>query len=170
MFKTRIVPVTLVIFALAFLHATPAAAERNNDHVSFGQDIGIPEGDTASDIVCAFCSVQIHGDTTGDIAVLFGTVSVDADHSVRGDIAILGGDLNLAADSHVGGDVAIAAGDLYANPDASIRGSRAVFPGRFWLLVPFAPFLLLIGIIWMIIYLIRRNRYRYPVYPNVPRP
>jgi hypothetical protein len=156
----------LLAAALLLLCITPAFARSDNDHVSIGQDISISEGETASDIVCAFCSIHIHGDVTGDIAVLFGTVSVDADHSVHGDIAILGGDLNLASDSSVGGNIAIAAGDLNASPDATVRGNRAVFPGRFWLFVPFAPLLILIGIIWLIVYLIRRNRYRFPVYPN----
>ena len=44
--------------------------------------------------------------------------------------------------------------------------SQTVLPGRFWLLVPFAPLLIVIGIIWLIVYLVRRNRYRFPVYPN----
>jgi hypothetical protein len=47
-----------------------------------------------------------------------------------------------------------------------IHGSRMVLPGKLWLLVPLAPLLILIGIIWLIVYLVRRNRYRYPVYPQ----
>ncbi len=152
----------LLATVLALFAATPAFARSADDHVGVGQDISVSADENAGDIVCAFCSVHIHGDVSGDVAILFGSVSVDADHSVHGDVAILGGDLNLAADSHVGGDVAIAAGDLNASPDATIRGNRAVFPGRFWLLVPLAPLLIIIGIIWLIIYLVRRNRYRVP--------
>ena len=164
----RSTPKLLLAVAL-LLSATAALASTSQDHVGLGQDISIADGETASDIACAFCTVHIHGDVKGDIAVLFGSVSVDADHAISGDIAILGGDLNLASDSSVGGDVAIAAGDLHISPDATIRGSRAVLPGALWLLIPLAPFLILIGIIWLIVHLIRRNRYSAPVNPNGPR-
>ena len=62
--------------------------------------------------------------------------------------------------------MAIAAGDLNLAPSASVHGSRAVFPGRFWLLVPFAPLLIMAGLIWLIVYVVRRNRYQFPAYPH----
>jgi hypothetical protein len=40
------------------------------------------------------------------------------------------------------------------------------FPGRIWLLLPLAPFLVLIGIVWLIVYIVRRNRYQFPMYPH----
>jgi hypothetical protein len=154
---------------LLLLPSTPALAQKSADQAGVGRDITIPEGETAGDIACAFCSVHIHGDVRGDVAVLFGSVILDSDHNISGDIAILGGDLTLRNDSHVGGDVAIAAGDLSQSPGATIRGSQTVFPGRFWLVVPLVPFFILIGIILLIVYLIRRNRYRVPVYPPTGR-
>jgi hypothetical protein len=156
---------------LLLLLAMPAFSQsRSNDHVSFGSDITITEGENASDIACAFCSVHVHGDVRGDVAVLFGSVVLDSGHRVSGDVAILGGDLTLGDDSQVSGDVAIAAGDLNLAPNASVRGDRTVFPGRLWLLLPFAPLILLIGIIWLIVYVVRRNRYQFPAYPNGPPP
>ena len=153
--------------ALLLLSSASAYARSGpGEHVSFGNDITISEGETSSDVVCAFCSVHIHGDVHGDVAVAFGSVTLDTGHSITGDLAVLGGDVALADDTHIGGDVAIAAGDLTLAPTASIRGDRAVFPGRFWLLVPLAPFLILAGIIWLIVYIVRRNRYQFPVYPN----
>jgi hypothetical protein len=160
-------PGLLLAAALLLLSSTSAYARSgSDDHASFGNDITISEGETSSDIACAFCSVHIHGDVHGDVAVAFGNVTVDTGHSISGDLAVLGGDVTLADDTHVGGDVAIAAGDLTLAPTASVRGQRAVFPGRFWLLIPLAPFLILGGIIWLIVYLVRRNRYQFPVYPN----
>lgn len=159
-------PRMLCALTLLLLLAPVAFARSSNDHVGVGRDIVVDENETAGDIACAFCSVKIHGDVTGDVAVLFGTVTVDPSHSISGDVAILGGDLNLAEETHVGGDVAIAAGDLNLASSATVRGSRAVFPGRFWLFVPFAPILILLGIIWLIVYLVRRNRYQFPAYPN----
>jgi hypothetical protein len=157
----------LLAVALLLLPATQAFARSgSNDHVSFGGEITINDGETASDIACVFCTVHLNGDARGDIAVAFGSLTVGPSHTVSGDIAILGGDLTLADDVHVGGDVAVAAGDLNLAPTATISGSRTVFPGRFWLLIPLAPLLVIAGIIWLIVYLVRRNRYQFPVYPN----
>jgi hypothetical protein len=159
-------PRLLLAAALLLTLATPAFARSREDRVGVGNDITINEGENSGDIACAFCSVHVHGDVKGDVAILFGTVSVDSGHSISGDVAILGGDLNLGPESEVGGDVAIAAGDVNSAPGATIHGSQTVLPGRFWLILPFAPLLIFIGIIWLIVHLVRRNRYRFPVYPN----
>jgi hypothetical protein len=158
---------TKLLLAAAFLLAafTPFA-RADQDRASFGSDITVAEGETAGHIACAFCSVYIHGDVKGDVAVLFGNVTVDPTHAISGNVAILGGDLYLADDAEVGGDVAIAAGSANLASTAAIHGNRTILPGRFWLLIPLTPLLILIGIIWLIVYLVRRNRYQFPVYPN----
>jgi hypothetical protein len=144
----------------------PAFAKSENDRASVGDDITISEGETAGDVACAFCSVHVHGEVKGDVAVLFGTISVDAGRSIGGDVAALGGNLSLGAGSWVGGDVAIAAGDVTTGDGAAIHGSRAVAPSKIWLLLPLAPLLVLIGLIWLIVWLVQRNRYQFPVYPQ----
>jgi hypothetical protein len=157
----------LLISALLFLSAVPPSFARSSeDRASVGNDITVSEGETVGDVACAFCSVRIHGNVKGDVAVLFGSVAIDSSQAVSGDVAILGGDLKLGEDGRVGGDVAIAGGRAYLDSDATIHGSRAILPGRLWVLLPFAPLLILIGIIWLIVYLVRRNRYRYSVYPT----
>ncbi|HTD96983.1 MAG TPA: hypothetical protein VK627_08635 [Edaphobacter sp.] len=152
--------------ALLLSLATPALARSSQDHASVGGNIVVAEGETAGDIACAFCSVQVHGDVKGDVAILFGSLTIDSTHTVSGDVAILGGDLNLGNEAEIGGDLALAGGDPHIAPEAMVHGSRAIFPSRLWVLIPFAPFLIFIGIIWLIVYLVRRNRYRYPAYPN----
>lgn len=160
-----------VFFAvLLFLLVSTAPAfakhgSHGNDRASVGTDITISEGEDAGDIACAFCSVTIKGDVGGDVAVAFGSVSVAPGHKIGGDVAIMGGDLNLGEEATANGDVAILAGNANLAESAAIHGSRTVLPGAFWLLIPFAPLLILIGIIWLVIHLIRRNRYRYPMYP-----
>jgi hypothetical protein len=72
----------------------------------------------------------------------------------------------MGQDASVGGDVAIAAGDLKLGDGAAIHGQQTVLPGRFWLLLPLAPFLILAGLIWLIVSIVRRNRYPYPVPPR----
>jgi hypothetical protein len=155
----------LLATALLLVASTPFA-RADQDRASFGSDITIAEGETAGDVACAFCSVHIHGDVKGDVAVLFGSITVDPTHDISGDVAIFGGDLNLADETEIGGDVAILAGSANLASTAAIHGGRTVLPGRFWILLPFAPLFILIGIIWLIVYLVRRNRYQFPTYPN----
>jgi hypothetical protein len=157
---------TLLAAALLIFATTAAFARSSEDRASVGEDITVNEGETANDIACLFCSVRIHGDVKGDVAVLFGNVTLDPAHTISGDVAVLGGNLNMGEESSIGGDVAVAAGQDNLASSAVIHGGRSIFPGKFWLLVPLIPFIILIGIIWLIVYLVRRNRYQFPVYPN----
>jgi hypothetical protein len=156
----------LLAVALLVSITLPAYARSSDDRASFGNDITIAEGETASDVACMFCDVHVHGDIRGDVAVMFGKVDVDPGRSISGDVATLGADLNLGPGATVGGDLAMAAGDVNAGPGARIHGSSMVLPGKIWLMLPFAPLLILIGLIWLIVYLVRRNRYRFPAYPQ----
>jgi hypothetical protein len=152
--------------ALLLIAVAPAFARSGHDRVTFGGDVTVAEGQSADDIACVFCKVHIHGDVHGDVAVVFGEVKLDSTHQISGDVAVVGGNLNLGDESQVNGDVAIVAGHTILAPSANIRGQVAVMPSRLWLLVPLLPFIVLGGIIWLIVYLVRRNRYRYPAYPN----
>jgi hypothetical protein len=156
----------LLAVGLLLASALPAFAKGGDDRASVGSDITIAEGETAGDVACMFCSVHVHGDVRGDVAVLFGRIDVGSGHTISGDLAALGADLNLGEGATVGGDVAIAGGDANLAPGAMIHGSRTVLSNRMWLLLPFAPLLILIGVIWLIVHLVRRNRYRFPAYPQ----
>jgi hypothetical protein len=151
---------------LLLASALPAFAKGSEDRASVGNDITIAEGETAGDVACLFCFVHVHGDIRGDVAVMFGRIEVDPGHTISGDVAALGADMNLGEAATVGGDVAIAAGDAKLAPGAMIHGSRMVLSNRMWLLLPFAPLLILIGLIWLIVHLVRRNRYQFPAYPH----
>ena len=138
----------------------------SNDRASFGSDITVAEGESAGDIACAFCSVHVHGEVTGDVAVAFGSVTVDPGHTISGDTAIAAGNLNLGEGSTVNGDLAILAGDARLGEGAAINGNRSIIPQPLGMLILLSPLLILIGIIWLIVYLVRRNRYQFPVYPQ----
>jgi hypothetical protein len=156
-----------LLFAVVLLALTvPAFARKDSDRASFGSDITVADGETVSDIACAFCSVHVHGQVNGDIAVAFGSIIVDDQRNISGDIATFGGDLSLGQEARVNGDVAVMAGDIKLGEGASIGGSKVVSPSRLWLLIPFAPFLILGGIIWLIVYFVRQRRYRFPAYPQ----
>jgi hypothetical protein len=156
----------LLAVGLLFASALPALARDSEDRASVGNDITIAEGDTAGDVACVFCFVHVHGDVRGDVAVLFGKIEVDPGHKIGGDVAALGADINLGEGAMVGGDVAVAAGDANLAPGAMIHGSRMVLSNRIWLLLPFAPILILVGLIWLIVYFVRRSRYQFPAYPH----
>jgi hypothetical protein len=156
----------LLAVGLLLASALPAFAKGSEDRAGVGNDITIAEGETAGDIACVFCSVRVHGDVRGDVAVMFGRIEIDPGHTISGDVAALGADMNLGEGATVGGDVAIAAGDAKLAPGAMIHGSRMVLANRMWLLLPFAPLLIFIGLIWLIVHLVRRNRYQFPAYPQ----
>ncbi len=155
-----------VALSLTILAPLTAFAKSDNDRVSIGSDVTIAEGDTVGDVVCIFCSVHVHGDITGDAVAILGSLAVDSGHKINGDVVVIGGDLSLAEGAEIGGDVSVIAGDANLAQGAAIHGSQTVLPGRLWLLVPFAPLLILIGIIWLIVYFVRRRRYQFPVYPQ----
>jgi hypothetical protein len=159
--RLLLAPALLLLTAIA-----PSFARADNDRVTFGGNVTVEQDDTVNDIACAFCTVKIHGNVKGDIACAFCSVSLDSSQRISGDVAMLGGDLSLREEAEVGGDVTIAAGETNLASGASIHGTRSILPGRFWLLLPFTPLLILGGIIWLIVYLVQRNRYRYPVYPQ----
>jgi hypothetical protein len=153
---------------LSTLLALPALAKgsHGNDRASFGSAIEIPEGESAGDIACAFCSVHVRGEVTGDVAVFMGSVTVEPGHAIAGDTAIAAGDLNLGEGSAVNGDVAIIGGDANLGEGAAIHGSRSIIPPPLGTLILLSPLLILTGIIWLIVYLVRRSRYRFPAYPQ----
>ena len=152
----------LLLLAFSLLAVQPAFAKHTkggSDHVSVFSTINVREGEAAGDIACAFCTVNIHGDVRGDVAVLFGTVHTDPDRSIDGDVALMFGTLILADNVHVRGDLAMFAGSSEIAPSATISGDRAVLSGPIAVAIAVAPFLILAGIIWLIVYLIRRARY-----------
>jgi hypothetical protein len=156
----------LVAVGLLFFAALPGFARSSDDHATFGSDITIPDGETAGDIACVFCTVRVHGEVRGDIALAFGRVEVDPGRTISGDVAGFGADLGLAPGASIGGDVSVIGGDVKLAPGAMIHGSSMSFPGRIWLLLPLAPFLIVIGVVWLIVAIVRRNRYQFPMYPQ----
>jgi cytoskeletal protein CcmA (bactofilin family) len=164
----RFIRYVLSAAILPGLLALPALAKgsHGNDRASFGNSIEVPEGESAGDIACAFCSVHVRGEVSGDVAVFMGSVTVDPGHSIAGDTAIAAGDLNLGEGSAVNGDVAIVGGDTKLGEGATIHGSRSIIPPPLGTLILLSPLLILVGIIWLIVYLVRRSRYRFPVYPQ----
>lgn len=158
-----------LVLLLALAPAPLLAASHHSggpDHVGFGDTITIDEGQPSGDIVCAFCTVRVHGDVSGDIVTFFGDVQVDGNRSISGDSVLFGGDLRLGEQSSLHGSLVLFGGDLTQASTATVHGDRVLFAGGGWLLVLLLPFLIPIGIIWLIVSLIRRQRYQFPAYPG----
>lgn len=154
----------LWVFLLTLAASNPAFAK--DDRVSFGSDIVVTSGSTAGDLVCLFCNIRVHGDVRGNVVAVLGSVSVEDQRSISGDLVTVGGDTTLGSEATVHGDLAVVAGDLTRGDGASVGGEVSVVQGRGWLLVPLAPLAIFIGIIWMVVWLTRRTRYRFPMYPQ----
>ena len=138
----------------------------DHDKVAFGETITVDEGETAGDIVCAFCTVRVRGDLSGDMVTFFGTTELADGKAISGDVVVFGGGLKLGSESQVRGDLVLFAGDLEQAGSAVIHGDRVVLAGGGWLLLFLVPLLIPVGVIWLIVHLIRRGRYRFPAYPG----
>lgn len=153
----------LLAVLLAFALLRNGHHGSGDDRVALFSNIEIGAGQTAGDIACAFCTVNIKGDVHGDVAVLFGTVAADPDRTISGDVAILFSTLRLGENDRINGDLAAALSTTSIPETSVIRGDRAVLSSGLGLAVLAGPILILAGIIGCIIFFVRRNRYPYPV-------
>ncbi len=153
--------VLAAFLALALLrHGSHGSGQ---DRVAIFSNINIDEGQTAGDVACAFCTVTIKGDVAGDVAVLFGTISADPDRTISGDVALLFSTLHLGDNDRINGDLASALSTTDIPASASVRGDRAVLSSGLGLALLAVPIVILASIIGLILFLVRRNRYPYPV-------
>ena len=155
----------LLLLASLLLALVPSSRADSNhrDRASLFSTINISEDETAGDVACAFCTVNIQGDVSGDVAVLFGTVNVQPSRTISGDVALLFGTLRLDEDTTIRGALASLFSTAEIAPTANIRGSHAVVPKGLALGVILAPLLILLGIAWLVVHLVRRNRSPYRV-------
>lgn len=164
--RLRILAVLLVcLLAPTALHASHHG-NRGSEHVGVGNTITIDDGQSSGDIVCAFCTVRVHGDVSGDIVTFFGDVQIDTNRNLSGDAVVFGGNLSLADQSTLHGSLVLFGGDLRQAPTAVVHGDRVLFAGGGWLLILLLPLLIPIGILWLIVHLVRRQRYQFPAYPG----
>jgi hypothetical protein len=117
----------LLVLALCALPAALQAQTRGErgEIASFGNDIVIAAGETASDVACFLCSVKVKGTVTGDIAAFWGSVEVSG--TVNGDIAAFLGGVKLNDNSEVKGDIAAFGGAVERDPGARVGGKVVAF-------------------------------------------
>ena len=145
----RLLYAALGICLLASM-ARPAFAE-NNDRVSFGQRIVVTDNDTAGDLVCFLCSVEVHGTVEGNVVSFLG--GVKSDGKVNGDLVSFLGDVSLSGNSTVDGQVVLMGGALHKGADVRLGENEVVFPPAVFVF----PFVLIAAIFWGITRIFRRR-------------
>ena len=160
-------PLLLAVLPPAALAAPHSGG--GDDRVGIFSSIHVTGERPAGDIACVFCSVEIDGDVHGDIAVLFGSVHASPGRTVSGDVALLFSSLHLEEGDRVNGDLATLFSSAAIPSSASVGGHRSILFSGLGLAILLAPLLLLAGVIWLVVALVRGNRPRYPAYSAPPR-
>jgi hypothetical protein len=180
--RFRVAPLFAVLpfLALLALLAAPLQAHAR-DLVSFGSTVVVPStasqdssGNSIQDVVCAFCTVEVHGPIQGDLVTAFSSVKVDSNLTIGGDAVSAGTNLTLGEDVAIHKDLVFFGGRLEIPSSVGVNGDRVVMDGTVWTLVLLAPFLIMLGLVWLfvwfIVWLVRRNRrYAYPPPGYPPR-
>jgi hypothetical protein len=126
------------------------------DRLGIFSSITVSEDHPAADVVCLFCAVQINGDVHGDVAVLFGSVTVTEGRTISGDVAMLFSSLVVGEGSRINGDLATALSSASVAEGAHVGGDRAVLSSGLGLAVILAPLLIAIGVVWLLVWVVRR--------------
>jgi len=145
-----------VLASLAF--STPAVAGNSHDRTQFGHDVTVGADEQVSEVTCFGCSVRVRGNVAGDVTTFGGTILVEDGGQIAGDLTSFGGDVRLDSGSEVQ-SITVFGGKIRRDPRASVSGDVTTFAGgsALWLFLIFGlPFLLLGGIIWLIVWLVRR--------------
>src|SRR5271155_2319611 len=93
-----------------------------------GEDIFVASGQQIHNATCIFCSVQVEGDVTGRVIVLFGSLNVSG--RVERSAAGIGGNAVVDSAARIGGDTGGLGGNAVYETDESISGSAYVLGGH----------------------------------------
>lgn len=118
------------IFGLVLLASLPAvrAQAQGGSRTYFNQDIFIAQGQQVHNATCIFCSVQVEGDLTGRVFVLFGNLNVVG--RVDGRATVIGGNAVVDSQARIGGNALVVGGNAVYETDESISGSAWVIGGH----------------------------------------
>jgi hypothetical protein len=116
------------ILALALLLVPAALAQPPGNRTYFGEDIFVASGQQIHNATCIFCSVQVEGDLTGRVIVLFGNLNVIG--RVERSATIIGGNAVVDSQARIGGDAVVLGGNAVYETDDSISGSAWVLGGH----------------------------------------
>jgi hypothetical protein len=113
---------------LALLLATGALGQTPGNRTYVGQDIFVASGQQVHNATCLFCSVQVEGDLSGHVFVLFGSLNVSG--QVRKSATVIWGNAVVDSQARIGGDTVVLGGNAVYETDESLSGSAYVLGGH----------------------------------------
>src|SRR5580692_8528519 len=113
---------------LMFALASAALGQSPGNRTYFGEDIYVASGQQVHNATCFFCSVQVEGDLTGHVFVLFGSLNVSG--QVRRDATVIVGNAVVDSQARIGGDTVVLGGNAVYETDESLSGSAYVLGGH----------------------------------------
>lgn len=115
--------------AFLFLLVAPAAnAQPTGNRTYFNEDIFVAQSQQIHNAICVFCSVQVEGDVTGRVIVLFGSLNLTG--RVQGGAFVLGGNTVIDSGALLGGNAVVVDGNAVYETDESISGNAYVIGGH----------------------------------------
>jgi len=96
-----------------------------DDRVSFGQSIHVAADESARDVVCIGCSIELEGHATGDTVAVGGSVRIAPGATVEGNAVAVGGKVTVAAGATVEGDAVTVGGTVRVEQGGTVEGQRS---------------------------------------------
>jgi hypothetical protein len=115
-------------FFLPLLLTVGALGQAPGNRTYVGQDIFVAAGQQVHNATCLFCSVQVEGDLTGHVFVLFGSLNVSG--QVRRSATVIWGNAVVDSQARIGGDTVVLGGNAVYETDESLSGSAYVMGGH----------------------------------------
>jgi hypothetical protein len=115
-------------FVLPLLLTVGALGQAPGNRTYLGQDIFVASGQQVHNATCLFCSVQVEGDLTGHVFVLFGSLNVSG--QVRRSATVVWGNAVVDSQARVGGNTVVLGGNAVYETDESLSGSVYVLGGH----------------------------------------
>lgn len=115
-------------FVLTLLLTVSAPGQAPGNRTYMGEDIFVASGQQVHNATCLFCSVQVEGDLTGHVFVLFGSLNVSG--QVRRSATVIWGNAVVDSQARIGGDTVVLGGNAVYETDESLSGSAYVMGGH----------------------------------------
>jgi hypothetical protein len=113
---------------LTLLLASAALGQTPGNRTYIGEDIYVASGQQVKNATCVFCSVQVEGELTGHVFVLFGSLNLSG--RVEKSATVIGGNAVIDSQARVGGDLTVLGGNAVYEADESLSGSAYVVGGH----------------------------------------
>jgi hypothetical protein len=108
--------------------ASAALGQSPGNRTYFGEDIYVASGQQVHNATCIFCSVQVEGDLTGHVFVLFGSLNLSG--RLEKGATVIGGNAVVDSQVRIGGDTMVLGGNAVYETDESLGGSAYVLGGH----------------------------------------